>query len=567
MARLLLGMAFLSMGCTGSISGSTGDPNSLDPDDPGPGGGSDGTGVSQDDELPIDMPRGDVTPGPVALGEGRLSVTPRRIRRLTPLEYGRTVEAILGGATAYATQFPSDPTVHGFHNFSDTLEMRPLLTENLWVAAKSWIAGVPLTTLLKCTNRNDELGCARQTFRDVVRIAYHRDATDGDVAELMAVLEVGRTGSTFEAGVRLAYEVLLQSPYTMFRTELGDQPNALGYVTLTQQEIANQIAFMLTAGPPDDGLRMAAARDELGSSATRAEHVRRLLDGPRAQAALNEFARGWLMLETLRFDQKSTTVFPQFTATLKDQMKAESLDFVTRILADKDASVAELFTSRTATVDSTLAQFYGVEPQPRSFPATVELPPERGGILGRASLLSTLGHSAYGSPVMRGAFVRRRLLCESIPDPPPDINATVPTMAPRTTRELFAEHSRNPTCAGCHAVMDELGFPFEVFDGIGRYRTLENGHPIDARGVLEVGNLRQEVTGPIELTMALAQTPEANACFAMNWLRHASAREETDDEKIWSEATGERLRTGELNVRDMLLSTITSQTSILRGAR
>lgn len=511
---------------------------------------------------------GGVPGQPPAAGEvamGGLSVTPRRIRRLTPLEYGRTVERVLRRRVTAELVFPGDPTQLGYQHFGTELGVPSLLVEGLWGAARQWVAEASLPALITCDPRADEAGCARKVVRDAARLAFRRSPTDEEVADLVEAFQLGRTGGTFESGVRLALEAILQSPFTLFRTELGGAPDAQGLVTLTADEIASQLSYLFAGGPPDEELMAAAASGKLATPEGRAQQARRLLDGPDGRTSMRELARGWLMLDALTTEAKNPKIFPAWNAELEASMRDEILDLAARVFASPTGRVADLFTARRARVSESLARLYAVTAV-RPFPAEVELPPERAGVLGRGALLAALAHSAYGSPVKRGLFIRGRLLCEETPAPPPELEVSIPATPPRTTREMFATHAENPSCAGCHGLIDPLGFPLEVFDGIGRLRRTENGVPVDATGEVRTASVSRRVDGPADLGAALLEAPETHACLVRHWLRYASARPETALEAQWARQAGERLKRGELGLRDLLLSTVTAPTFVVRRA-
>jgi len=134
------------------------------------------------------------------------------------------------------------------------------------------------------------------------------------------------------------------------------------------------------------------------------------------------------------------------------------------------------------------------------------------------------------SPVHRGVFVRERLLCTALPPPPPDVAATPPDPDPGlTTRERFAEHTADAACAGCHRLIDPLGFGFEHFDPLGRWRTREHGYPVDARGeVLATHDLDGPFDGVSELGAKLAGSDQVQRCVATQVFRFSFGRGEND---------------------------------------
>jgi hypothetical protein len=157
---------------------------------------------------------------------------------------------------------------------------------------------------------------------------------------------------------------------------------------------------------------------------------------------------------------------------------------------------------------------------------------ERRGVLTHASMLAAFASSDESSPVKRGKFVRVRVLCQDLPDPPADIPSLSAPEPGVSTRERFAMHTSDPACAGCHGLIDGLGFGLEAYDGIGAFRSMDNGVPVDASG--EVTHTR-DVDGPYiggpELAMRLASSAEVRDCAPTQWLRFALGRRETRDDE------------------------------------
>ncbi|RLB55062.1 MAG: hypothetical protein DRJ42_07395 [Deltaproteobacteria bacterium] len=208
-----------------------------------------------------------------------------------------------------------------------------------------------------------------------------------------------------------------------------------------------------------------------------------------------------------------------FTDEVRASMLRETEAFYANVF-ESGGGIAELFGGRTSFVDGPLAEFYGVAgvtgTELQSFDTDAA---QRGpGALGQGSVLASHALADSSSPVQRGALVRRRFLCETLPPPPASV---IPILPPRTgaetTRERNLEHSQNPACAGCHRLMDPVGFALEHYDGFGRYRADENGLPIDTTGeIVATPDGDVPLDGADTLSSYLAASPEARACFATN---------------------------------------------------
>jgi len=145
--------------------------------------------------------------------------------------------------------------------------------------------------------------------------------------------------------------------------------------------------------------------------------------------------------------------------------------------------------------------------------------------------MAVQAHPDQTSPVLRGKFVRTKLMCQNVPPPPMDVDITPPavTSAP-TARERFAAHQAvGNSCAACHQMMDPIGLAFEGFDAIGKHRTTENGATIDLSGMI-VGSAGGAADGPFtgvrELATRLAASDQVRDCVATQWFRYAAGRTE-----------------------------------------
>lgn len=162
----------------------------------------------------------------------------------------------------------------------------------------------------------------------------------------------------------------------------------------------------------------------------------------------------------------------------------------------------------------------------------VQLPAHshRAGLLTQGSILSVLGKFDTTAPVTRGVFVREKLLCQSVPPPPDDVVFEPPTVDPEASvRERLAQHREDPSCASCHALMDPVGFGFEHFDSVGRFRASQFGYPIDASGeLIAAGEISGNFNGVHELAAKIAESEQAHRCIVKNWFRYGYGREESE---------------------------------------
>lgn len=479
------------------------------------------------------MPPG--TPDPNATRcEGATPIAPTPLRRLTRFEYNNTVQDLLGVTLTPADQFPPDEIAGGFNNNAAVLTVSSLHAEKYAEAAELLAAEAVknLSALLPCDPATvGEAACAERFVQTFGRRAYRRPITAEESDRLMRAYTAGRTDGTFAEGIEVVIRYALQSPAFLYRIESSGTPAAGEQrIRLSQYEIATRLSYLLWGSMPDDALLAAAEAGELSTKEQIANRARTMLADPRARRAAAEFFRQWLNLGKLDTMVKSASAFPLFDEAVRAGMKAETQAFIEHVLWSGDRQLTTLLTAPVGFANEALARLYGVTVPAGSSPSLVELPPERSGILTMPGFLAVHAHPDQTSPVLRGKFVREKLLCQPPPPPPPDANVTLPPAESGTSaRARFTAHATDPSCAGCHRLMDPIGFAFENFDAIGAYRATEGGEPIDASGELVQTDVDDTFVGVRELATLLAQSQMVRDCLATQWFRFGSGR--FDDEE------------------------------------
>lgn len=333
-------------------------------------------------------------------------------------------------------------------------------------------------------------------------------------------------------GLRAAVRAMLVSPIFLYRSEMGvAQPD--GSYRLTDWEMAAALSYTFTASTPDATLLAAAARGELTRADAIEREARRLLQSPRAREQVADFATQWFGVDEVTTTPRSAAVYPGFDDAVRRALLEETRRFVTAVFFDGERRVDALFNADWSFVNGALARWYGVDGVTGDAWQRVTLPAHRqAGVLAHGSVMARTAHSDQTSPILRGLFVRRNLLCQEFPPPPPNAGG-VPDVDPTaTTRERFRQHTANEACATCHRHIDGVGFGFEHLDGVGRHRTQDNGMPIDHAGYLDApegwgrGMDLSFATLP-ELGAALGRSPNARQCVARQWFRFARGYRET----------------------------------------
>ncbi len=402
-------------------------------------------------------------------------------------------------------------------------------------------------------------GADRAGFvRALGRRAFRRPLGEVEAARYV---DLAASESDENAARRLIVRAMLASPSFLYRSELGVAEG--GGHRLDGYEMASALSYALLGTTPSDALLDAATRGELDSDEGVRSAAEGMLTDPRAQATLRTFARQWLGLEAIDQLARGTST------VMREKLREATERFVADIMLN-GGSFDALFTGDTIPADAEVAGHYGVG-APASAWAPIALPPERhAGVLGHASVQLRYAHSDQTSPIARGVFVRRRLLCQEFAPPPPEAGG-VPDVDPNaTTRERFRQHTESEQCASCHQYIDDLGFAFEGFDHEGRVRTEERGMPIDTSGVLRDVNgfgtrTEDDLRGLADLGAALASAPAAQDCFSTQWWRWAHGAPESEAEECLVREVATEFRRSDRDLRRLLVDVLASPRFRLRG--
>jgi mono/diheme cytochrome c family protein len=350
--------------------------------------------------------------------------------------------------------------------------------------------------------------CARRIVSTLARQAYRRPVDPAAVETLMTFYRDGRKTGGFERGIEASLQFILASPEFLFRIETDppvESGRALSHAyRLDDLALASRLSFFLWSSLPDEKLLALAAQGRLKDPAVLEQQVRRMLADPRSKTLIDNFAEQWLHLRNLKSSNPDLGAFPDFDDNLRQAMKEETELFFDSIMRE-DRSVMDLLNADYTFVNERLARHYGMPNIYGSRFRRVQVPNEaRRGLLGQASILTVTSYPNRTSPVERGKWILTNLLGVPPQPPPPNIPPLPDSGAEGkvvSLRERMERHRANPVCAGCHRVMDPIGFSMENFDGIGRWRAKEDGLVIDASGTLFTGAkldgvnaLRQEMT-------------------------------------------------------------------------
>ncbi|MEM8955648.1 MAG: DUF1592 domain-containing protein [Verrucomicrobiota bacterium] len=391
---------------------------------------------------------------------------------------------------------------------------------------------------------NEETNFQRQELAHFARRAFRRPVTEEELQPYFDYAE--------NNGYRGALKAMLCSPHFLYHRENDG--------TLDDHALANRLSYFLWNSMPDEELFKLAANGQLRDEDTLRAQLSRMLADDKAQSFFSRFTHQWLGLDNMDDMPASQEYVVYHDFFIKDLFREETTRFFEHLLKF-NAPAADLIHADYTFMNSALARHYGHEGVTGSAFEQVSLKdPQRRGLLGQGSVLTTSANGIDTSPVVRGIWVLEHLLGTPPAPPPPDVEVLEPdTTGTTTIKEMYAAHRTQASCNRCHQDIDPLGFALENFDPVGQWRDqYEGGLPVDATGQMPDGQKFKNIEGLLDLMHGPTIDLVAKHLLT-NFLITATGREMTvaDDEEIHSilESTasdGHRLN-------DLLFATLTSQ--------
>jgi len=474
--------------------------------------------------------------------------------------------------------FEPDTSISFFDNNSRTLRVSGELWTSYQAAAETLAEAVAsdseaLARLLPPDLPSDANERIRSLVSDFGRRAYRRTLSPDEVDAHVRLFEEGATHfpemDAFDGGVRMLLEGLLQSPYFVYRIEVGESV-AGGRVELSDFEVASRLSYMIWNSMPDDALLDAAELGALSSPEQVAQQAVRLLDDPRGRAMVERFHAQLFNWDLYRGLSKDQSEFPLYYPGVGEDMVEEARRFVEHVVLAEDGNLAELLTAPYTFANDGLADIYGLQGDfDASFSQVGFDPssqPQRGGLLTQLGFLAS--HGGLTGSVHRGVFINHRVLCSELP-PPPDALPPIPaddgmTM---TSRERIELHTGPGTCgASCHgAYINPVGFAFESFDGLGQFRTEENGRPIDSAAAFEFAEGLMDFDGATEFTDTISERVETHDCYTKHWLEYALGRGTAGADLDVIQSLGDKSLEG-ASVKELIVDLVKSEVFRSRNA-
>jgi hypothetical protein len=478
---------------------------------------------------------GSSTVGPEGC-DGPEIAMPKRLIRLSFNQVASSLRPIFGDAfadKALADNHIPPPTERTFPPLGDTSEGSTYI-DTKWLSSEAIAEAAGnealknFATMTGCSDA-PTADCAQAFLTKHAEGAYRRPLTEREKTSLLQVYtEVTTAGGTVQQGVQAGVRAIYDSPHFLYRTEFGADANT---GPLTPYELASQLSFFLTDGPPDAALLAAAAQNQLATEEQIGAQVDRILALPATKTNLQNtvFASfGIARVLSVVIDGLPPDAFNSGVA---NSMFRESQLFINNVLWN-GGKVSDLATSRKSFINKQLAPLYGV-PEPTAaldkdgFGA-VDLPENRSGILTSAGFLTSRSRPDQQSVVGRGLSVNDSILCQQNPAFPENLADQIKGLsamqANLSERERANYRASNAPCVGCHPSFDPYGISLENFDVVGRFRTMDaEGRPIDASVTLPPIAGSRPAANAVEMGKALAETGAFASCVGTKLLTYALA--------------------------------------------
>ncbi len=464
----------------------------------------------------------------------------RVLRRLSHVEYDNSITDLFGIDSIWGHSFAPDNVEHGYNNSAEGLVVSSLLVDQYMNASEeiaSEVVHASLDEILPCEFTARNLNCAEDFLMEFGTKVFRRPLNDNEMTTYLTLFEDVYYEDGFNEAMAWTIAGLLQSPHFLYRSELGEGDGS-GRFTLSSWEIATELSYLIWQTTPDDDLLTLAANDTLKDPATVMAMTQDMLDDPRAAKTIVAMTEQWFSLDLLPIVAREGD-YDALTDDIRELMGKEITKFMFNGFSE-NLSFAELMNAEHSYMNAELAAYYDVDPGTEAADSDgfsrVDLSGDDryGGLLTQGSILTVHALPLSSSPIHRGVLVRERLMCEELPEPPANIDNSPPLSdQDLSTRDKYELHSSEPSCASCHVLIDPIGFGFEHYDGIGRWRDMDGSNPVDSTGTVvgfEDGDVNFD--GVKELSEVLSDSSQVSQCYVQQWFTYGFGEGDMDDPVI-----------------------------------
>ncbi len=413
--------------------------------------------------------------------------------------------------------------------------------------------------------------CAQAFVGTLAERAFRRPLTDREKTSLMMVYsEVTAEGGSVQESTHYTVHAIFTSPHFLYRSEFGTSP-AEG--PIAPYELASQLSYFVTDGPPDAELLAAAAAGKLTTAEEIGPHIDRMLASPAVKANLEATIVAALGISRVMTVVIDPAKVPEFNGGVAASMLHESELLIKNLLWTPGAKVSDLVTSRKSYINAQLAPLYGVA-APTTLDADgfgpVDLPENRSGLLTSLGFLASRSRPDAQSVVGRGLAVNDAILCQINPAFPEALAEQIKNLD--VAQEDLSERERadyrmtNAPCSGCHTGFDPFGVALESYDTIGRFRTVDDKmRPIDASVTLPQSAGGAVVQNAVEMGQALADTGGFAACAASKLLTYALAETGVSGVSCATKAVSDRFKLTDQSFASLVKEVAISKTITQRS--
>jgi hypothetical protein len=484
------------------------------------------------------------------------------MRRLSRVELDNTLRDLLGDDTRPATTGLPEDVVDPFDNDYTHQIVTTVLVEGLEalandVSQRLLADAQRLDMVVGCQPAgSDDAACMQSFVESFGRRALRRPLTDDELADWTELaMSYATEQSDFYEGVDVVLRTLLQHPQFVYRVELGTPTEEEGVFRLDDFEVATRLSYFLWGSTPSDELLDLAEAGALETVDDVRAAAELLLEDDRARDRIDRFHAMWLGYYELPHS-------PEMTTAMREETRALLED----VIFDNPRSYLDVFRADGTFVDDTLAQHYGLPAPGSAEPVWVPYGDTgRQGLLSHGSFLSVAAKFGDTSPTQRGILVRKRLLCETIQPPPPDVDVDNPPTSPDSECKVdrYAAHRDNGSCRSCHEQVDPIGFGLEQYDQSGSFRTAEAEHPecaITGEGSID----GQTFNGPAELADYVIDNELLDTCLVTQVYRFAMGHDPGDEEMRYLDDLQTSFRDDQYAFDRLMLSLVTDEAFLYR---
>ena len=453
----------------------------------------------------------------------------KRVFRLTRRQLDNTTKSLLPAHfnLEAVASVPADPLQTNYE-YADNLSFNPANFTPYTQGVSQLVDSVRKKpeTVIACTAEANAPSCLEREAALFVRKAFRGVASDAQLAHYTSffqssVKDVGIANATADL-----VDLTLTSPNYVFRDEVSTN----GSGNLAAAQLLQNITYTLADSPPE-ALGLSSVEPELAVQATSdlQATLARVLASGQARAKLLQFFMSWLEVRQPAEFGISTEVFPEFTPRVASAVVQETRAFLERQLASDAPKLRDLTEATDTVVGDDMAFIYGLS---KAGSGSVALDPaQRLGVFTLPGVIASHSGPTTTRLVKRGVFFTRKVMCLPLGNPPAGIDTSLPVAGGASERQRVESGTSHSPCSGCHRYINPFGFMLENYDAIGRFRTSDQGVPVDANISVDfVDGAPFEASTPTDALKGFTRSKQFQQCFARQVFRFYLGRDETPDD-------------------------------------